>query len=363
MKQNQIVLASGTQFCELAQQLLEYIDLAGDIGSRDQRIGIKPNLVISAPASSGATTHPELVTGVIAYLQQHGFHHLKVMEGSWVGARTRDAYAKSGLKAVCEQYHVPFYDLQNDTCSRCDAAGMQIDVCDHALQTDYLINMPVLKGHCQTGVTCALKNAKGLIPDREKRRFHTLGLHKPIAHLNTVLPRGMILVDNICGDLCFEEGGNPVVMNRILCCKDPVLCDAFVCNTMGYDLGEVPYIQLAEQLGVGNADLSQAEIISMNDQTLPAEKQLRTRKIERLARHICEDSACSACYGALIYALNKLDEEQGLSFLHEKICIGQGFRQKSGALGVGACTSYFHSTVKGCPPTAADIVRFLRENG
>lgn len=57
---------------------------------------------------------------------------------------------------------------------------------------------------------------KGLIPNTEKRRFHALGLHKPIAHLNMGIHQDFIVVDNICGDLDFEDGGNPVVMNPYL---------------------------------------------------------------------------------------------------------------------------------------------------
>lgn len=83
---------------------------------------------------------------------------------------------------------------------------MKLKVCDTALQAEFVINMPVLKGHCQTKITCALKNNKGVIPNSEKRRYHTMGLHKPIAHLNTVVRNDFILVDNICGDLDFEEG-------------------------------------------------------------------------------------------------------------------------------------------------------------
>ncbi len=83
---------------------------------------------------------------------------------------------------------------------------MQLQICDSALALDFLINVPVLKGHCQTKVTCALKNMKGLIPNKEKRHFHAMGLHKPIAHLNTVLRQDFIVVDNICGDLDFEDG-------------------------------------------------------------------------------------------------------------------------------------------------------------
>lgn len=82
---------------------------------------------------------------------------------------------------------------------------MQLNVCDFPMSLDFLINMPVLKGHCQTTITCALKNNKGLIPNSEKRKFHTMGLHKPIAHLATVVPNDFILVDNICGDLVLKR--------------------------------------------------------------------------------------------------------------------------------------------------------------
>lgn len=44
-------------------------------------------------------------------------------------------------------------------------------------------------------------------------------------------------------------------MNRIFAAADPVLCDAYVCKLMGYKAEEVPYIGLAEKLGVGKADV------------------------------------------------------------------------------------------------------------
>ena len=96
---------------------------------------------------------------------------------------------------------------------------------------------------------------KGLIPNSEKRRFHSLGLHKPIAHLNMGIRQDFIVVDNICGDLDFEDGGNPVVMNRVLTGRDPVLMDAYVCNLMHYEISDVPYVELAGRLGVGCSEL------------------------------------------------------------------------------------------------------------
>ena len=239
---------------------------------------------------------------------------------------------------------------------------MKIKLCDKAAVVDYMINMPVLKGHCQTTVTCALKNNKGIIPNSEKRRFHTLGLHKPIAHLNTIVPGGFILVDNICGDLDFEEGGNPVVMNRVLGFKDPVLCDAFVCGCMGYPVETVPYITLAERLGVGSTDVAHANTVYLN-QASEADGQFRmTRRVENLASYARPSDACSACYGSLIYALDRLNDSGYLRKGLAPICIGQGYKGKEGAIGIGQCTSCFAKTLGGCPPKAADIVDFLSEN-
>ena len=60
------------------------------------------------------------------------------------------------------------------------------------LSFQYLINFPVLKGHCQNQAHLRPENLKGLLPDSEKRRFHTLGLSKPIAHLNAGLRQDFI---------------------------------------------------------------------------------------------------------------------------------------------------------------------------
>ncbi|MCD8084388.1 MAG: DUF362 domain-containing protein [Clostridiales bacterium] len=362
MNKNDIILIHGTDYKEMTKRVLEAADLASDIGDRNKRVAMKPNLVTSRDPSSGATTHAELLAGTIEYLQEHGFKDITIMEGSWVGDQTGSAYRAAGYDKVCKKYNVPFVDLQRDSSKEYDAKGMKIRLCDKAHAVEYMINMPVLKGHCQTTVTCALKNNKGTIPNSEKRRFHTLGLHKPIAHLNTIARNDFILVDNICGDLDFEEGGNPVVMNRILGFKDPVLCDSFVCDSMGYSVDDVPYIRMAERLGVGSTDTAHANLIYLNQ---PSEAQSRfrmTRRVQNLASYAAPKDACSACYGSLIYALDRMNDAGQLRKGLPPVCIGQGYKGSSGEIGVGQCTSCFNRTLKGCPPKAADIVEFLMEN-
>ena len=201
---------------------------------------------------------------------------------------------------------------------------------------------------------------KGLIPNVEKRHFHALGLHKPIAHLSSRLRQDFIVVDNICGDWDFEDGGNPVVMNRIMVAADPVLCDAFVCHLMGYEVEEVPYIRMAEELGVGLGDWELAKYQELNQ----PEKGICTpkeRKVVELADAVEEVESCSACYGYLLPALQRLKEEGLFEKLQDKICIGQGYRGKTGKLGIGQCTRKFEYHLEGCPPTEGAIYEFLKE--
>ena len=363
MKKNDILMIHGSNYRVMTKKLLEAADLASLIGDRSACIAMKPNLVTAAEPSAGATTHPELLAGTIEYLREKGFSDISIMEGSWVGCRTMDAFQIAGYDKICRDYQVPFIDLQKDSAKAYDAHGMQIKVCDRAKAVDFMINMPVLKGHCQTVVTCALKNCKGVIPNSEKRRFHTMGLHRPIAHLNTVVHSGFILVDNICGDLDFEEGGNPVVMNRIMGFLDPVLCDAYVCKSMGVDPDEVGYIRMAEELGVGSSDVSKADIIKINEpREASGTKMHLTGRVKRLAAYAQPKDACSACYGSLIHALNRMDENGTLRGKKIPVAIGQGYQGEKGVIGVGRCTSCFDKNLSGCPPTAAKMLEFLEEN-
>jgi uncharacterized protein (DUF362 family) len=363
MEKNEILVIYGNNPEEMAYRLAEAAGLAERIGSRESRIGLKPNLVLARPAREGATTHPEIVRGLIGYLQKNGFRNLCIMEGAWVGARTAEAFSVCGYTQLARETGVGLIDTQEEEARPYDCRGMNIAICGCALGVDFMINLPVLKGHCQTLLTCALKNNKGIIPNREKRRFHNLGLHKPIAHLNTVAKNDFILVDGICGDLDFEEGGNPVPAGRMFAARDPVLCDAWAAEQLGYTPAEIPYIGLAEKLGVGCGDPAQARIRELNrsaDGAAPAPMSRPGGKVRRLAPYIREEKACSACYAALVFALSRMREDE-LSRIREKISLGQGFAGKEGVLGVGRCTARFAATLGGCPPSAAAILEFLRK--
>jgi len=212
---NSIRIIYGDNPRQMVKELLETIKPEEEIG-KNAIIGIKPNLVVAKPSSSGATTSPEIVEGLIEYLKSKERDNIVIMEGSWVGDRTSEAFKVCGYEDLSKKYNVQLIDLKKDKYKAYEINGFKINICDFVSKVDYLINIPVLKGHCQTNITCALKNMKGCIPDSEKRKFHTMGLHKPIAYLNKLIKQSLIIVDGMNGDLNFEEGGNPVQMNRII---------------------------------------------------------------------------------------------------------------------------------------------------
>lgn len=347
----------GTDAHGMTLKLMQAANVAAMI-PKGASVALKPNLVVASAPERGATTHPGVLSGCIEYLQSNGFSGISIIESAWAGGKTDAAMKICGYDRVSEQYGVPFYDLKKDSTRTVSTKFRQMDVSCRALDADCLINLPVLKGHCQTKMTCALKNLKGCLPDREKRKFHSDGLIRPIAALAALLKPALIIVDSICGDLDFEEGGNPVQTNRMMLGMDPVQMDAYGCQLMGLDSKDVPYIRLAEQWGAGSTEID--EIIALNEPTNAASYPASTGMIKRLTQNVTADSACSACYASLVRALYNAGE-QGIT-VKDDIFIGQGFRGKAlGGIGIGNCCMGAEVCAKGCPPTASDVLKVLKQ--
>ncbi len=362
----------GTDAHEMTKALMREAGIGNRIAARfprNAKIALKPNLILAADPAEGATTHAGVLSGCIEYLQEEDFTNISIIESSWYGAKTETAVKACGYDKVCEQYGVEFFDLKKDKLRRVETPHRPMDIACRALDADYLIDLPVLKGHCQTAMTCALKNMKGCVPDHEKRAFHTEGLIEPIAAMSAVLKPDLIIVDSICGDLDYEEGGNPVQTNRMFLGTDAVQVDAYGCQLMGLDIADVPYISLAEEWGAGSTEVKPEDIIRLNEAADAREYPQPSGKVQRLTRNVHADSACSACFGSLVRALHIADEEglTGKGRTNQDgtreggIYIGQGYQGKTmNGLGIGKCCAGADRCVKGCPPTASAILEELK---
>ncbi len=379
MNQNEIFKIYGKDYKDMTKRLLEVSRLAERI-PQDARVGIKPNLVSPTPAEYGATTHPEVVAGIIEYLQEKDIENIVIMEGSWIGDKTEESFEYCGYHQIRDKYGVPLIDTQKEKGIVTDCDGMDLKICACVSDVDFMINVPVMKGHGQTKITCALKNMKGLIPNSEKRHFHTMGLHKPIAHLSRGIIQNFIVVDHICGDLELEDGGNPIETNCIMTALDPVLVDSYVCHLLGYAASDVEYIGLSEDLGSGSTDLEKCQIsvfankgkVPKAEKTFGAlehdyyeEKRNPSERLLEISYAIEDADSCSACYASLAPAILRLKEEglfeKLMDKLQGKIAIGQGFAGKEGSFGVGNCCRNFAYNIPGCPPTEEEVYEALKK--
>jgi hypothetical protein len=185
-------------------------------------------------------------------------------------------------------------------------------------------------------------------------------LHEPIARLNRAVKSDFVIVDALCGDLTFEEGGSPVRMDRIVACEDPVAADAYCARLIGLDPQSVEYIRLAARYGVGRAE--PVTVIESGEPDACSELPESGGLVARLTRDVHSKQACSACYGGLVHALYRLQEWGARRALNVDLYVGQGYRGVSlEGFGIGNCVDRASKCVRGCPPRAEDIVRALRE--
>lgn len=124
---------------------------------------------------------------------------------------------------------------------------------------------------------------------------------------------------------------------------------------IGYRPDEIEYLIHGRELGLGEIYSADTKVVELN----PDNKPIRATRIsDRYSKFIVEDSACSACYSALMYALHRSRGQ-----VSGKIHIGQGFKGKSGdGFGVGNCCCGFSQSVAGCPPKAVDILEMLQKS-
>ena len=354
-----IYMIYGKDAAAMTRSLLDAYGIDERIKDKE-RIILKPNLVTPSRPEEGATTHTQILTALIEYLQELGKEDITIAEGSWVGASTEEAFRRCGYHRIAAEYGVKLLDTKKDSFRTLEYDGMRMEVSETILGCDYLINLPVLKGHCQTRMTAAMKNLKGCLSDRSKREFHRLGLMRPIAALNMLIKSDLTIVDSLSGDLDFEEGGNPVETDRMMVGDDPIALDILGASLMGYSPDDIPYIPITLKYSGRSLSL---EDIAIRELNRPESGTARpSGAVGRLAAYTDPADACSACFASLIHALKRLEEDGDIGRLGGKrIAVGQGWKGKAMEIGSGSCCSKAAHGVKGCPPSASDILRMLED--
>ena len=96
---NRIITTYGQNLWKMTIDVLRKAELEKMI-PKGSYIGIKPNLVVAKPSSSGATTSPIIVSALIEYLKEYQHDNLVILESSWIGDSTNRAFKVCGYQDI-----------------------------------------------------------------------------------------------------------------------------------------------------------------------------------------------------------------------------------------------------------------------
>ncbi len=342
------------------------------------RVVIKPNMVVSRRQWLGANTRPETVEALIVLLREHGVHDITVADGSGMGESATRAFKICGYTEIAHRHGVRLLDIERDRfvqrATRAAGPFSELSISKTVAECDYLINVPVIKAHSQTRVTCSLKNLKGVMPRRLKSGFHGVELERAIAQLADLVVPDLVIADGTYGDLTSELGGRPVNIGVVAAGYDPLAVDCFAAATLGFVPQQISHIaHYARARGVDLETFS-PRLQKLNRPTGDRVFQTDTQPLRGYPCTVHSGGACCTCYGNLHFALERLSEA-GLLQRDDHYYIGRGNTPRaSGSKGrtvaVGDCAGRELSAaesplidVPGCPPNADSIVRTIRGAG
>lgn len=98
--------------------------------------------MVAKPYTSGATTNPQIVEGIIEYLKENGHDNITILEGAWLGASTKERLRYVGI-ARFQKYGVKLIDTKDDQVKKVNVDGYELNVCKSVFEYDYLINVPL----------------------------------------------------------------------------------------------------------------------------------------------------------------------------------------------------------------------------
>ena len=257
---SKVVLTHGRDSEAMVSKALDELG----ISPRRERVVIKPNLIINRPPP--VTTPADAVEAIIKYFAG-GSKEIIIAEGSGWG-ETGDAFRDLGYEEVARRYGVQLVDLNQDRYEiRRSKQTMVLNEIEFPLTLIdcYLISVATLKTHSLTKITLSLKNMLGAtigerIAAAKKRRFHRLGLDESIIDLALYKKPNLAIIDGREACLGGELGGGAKRFDLMIFSEDPVAADAVGAKILGYDPTSIPHLKLAQERGLGMADLSAIEV-------------------------------------------------------------------------------------------------------
>ncbi|MCX6255502.1 MAG: DUF362 domain-containing protein [Bacteroidia bacterium] len=238
----------------------------GTFVQKGQKVLIKPNIGWDVIPDLAANTNPLLVKRIIEHCFKAGAKEVYIFDhtcDNWV-----NCYKNSGIEKAAKSAGAKVVPANSESYYQQIEipGGVQLQkakVHQLLLETDVFINVPVLKDHNSTRMTCCLKNTMGIVWDRGY--WHSNNLNQCIADYALYEKKPALNIID-CYNVMVKHGPQGVSKEDVVLMKSQILTtdwvagDAAAAKMLGVATDKIEYIPIAHKMGLGNMNLDSLNI-------------------------------------------------------------------------------------------------------
>lgn len=247
-----------TDYRESLAKALDLID-AADRLPKSGLIIIKPNLTNAD--TPPVTTNVKAAEAVYHYCKSHTKAEIVIGEGCGYGT-TAATFKANGYTSLAEKYGIKLIDFNQEKAAllkRKDTFQLKELHVPEIIRDAFIISLPVLKDHCFTTTTIAMKNMFGIAPAPfyrggwNKSKLHSPSTHKSVVDVCLYKKPDLSVVDASVALAGSHLSGRHKKLGLILAGLDPVAVDAVGSELLGHNPKRIQYLTLANGL-LGSLD-------------------------------------------------------------------------------------------------------------
>ena len=181
-------------------------------------------------------------------------------------ARHIEEYWKvTGFQEVCRRQGAELVAFEKSGVYKKNLNGRNYHIARPVLDAEVMINLPKLKSHSLTLLTCAVKNMYGAVPGLKKSMYHReaplpMEFSKLLLDIYTLARPQLNIIDAVIGmDGNGPSAGDPKPIGMIMAGADGVAIDCLAAHLMGMDPLKGPTNLLARKINLGETQLENIE--------------------------------------------------------------------------------------------------------
>jgi len=231
--------------------------------SKGDVVWVKPNMAWDRAPEYAANTNPEIVSTLIRLCLDAGAKKVKV--GDHTCNDSKLTYVSSGIESAAKEAGAEVIQLDENRYKETQIGGNFLKswpVYPEILETDLVINVPIVKHHRLTTTTICMKNYMGVVGG-ERGKWH----QDPatcLTEITTFMKPRLCVIDAVRILTNHGPVGGELAdvkrVDTVAAGTDIVALDAFGAEILGHKPADIATVAAGEKAGLGKIDYKQLRL-------------------------------------------------------------------------------------------------------